>query len=161
LLAFAHGVVQTRYMTFYSVSLMWAIVLFGVLLWTTACVLLNAALRRGMGIMGLALSYGVLAWMLYDLPLREAVVTWSVFALLGGGLTVVYELWARRRYAGTDRRARRLLRLEGLVLWPAMIPDAVGLMMNDLGIIPADERSETHQEDTRRITAEHRTDAPL
>ncbi len=148
-------------MTFYSVSLMWAIVLFGVLLWTTACVLLNAALRRGMGIMGLVLSYGVLAWMLYDLPLREAVVTWGVFALLGGGLTVVYELWARRRYAGTDRRARRLLRLEGLVLWPAMIPDAVGLMMNDLGIIPADERSETHQEDTRRITAEHRTDAPL
>ena len=148
-------------MTFYSVSLMWAIVLFGVLLWTTACVLLNAALRRGMGIMGLVLSYGVLAWMLYDLPLREAVVTWSVFAFLGGALTVVYELWARRRYAGTDRRARRLLRLEGLLLWPAMIPDAVGLMMNDLGIIPADERSETHQEDTRRITAEHRTDAPL
>jgi hypothetical protein len=148
-------------MTFYSVSLMWAIVLFGVLLWTTACVLLNAALRRGMGIMGLVLSYGVLAWMLYDLPLREAVVTWSVFALLGGALTVVYELWARRRYAGTDRRARRLLRLEGLLLWPAMIPDAVGLMMNDLGIIPADERSETHEEDTRRITAEHRTDAPL
>jgi hypothetical protein len=147
-------------MTFYSVSLMWAIVLFGVLLWTTACVLLNAALRRGMGIMGLVLSYGVLAWMLYDLPLREAVVTWSVFALLGGALTVVYELWARRRYAGTDRRARRLLRLEGLLLWPAMIPDAVGLMMNDLGIIPADERSETHEEDTRRITAEHRTDAP-
>lgn len=147
-------------MTFYSVSLMWAIVLFGVLLWTTACVLLNAALRRGMGIMGLVLSYGVLAWMLYDLPLREAVVTWSVFALLGGALTVVYELWARRRYAGTDRRARRLLRLEGLLLWPAMIPDAVGLMMNDLGIIPADERSETHQEDTRRITAEHRADAP-
>ena len=148
-------------MTFYSVSLMWAIVLFGVLLWTTACVLLNAALRRGMGIMGLVLSYGVLAWMLYDLPLREAVVTWSVFAFFGGALTVVYELWARRRYAGTDRRARRLLRLEGLLLWPAMIPDAVGLMMNDLGIIPADERSETHQEDTRRITAEHRTDAPL
>ncbi|MFY7921794.1 MAG: hypothetical protein ACOVSI_05215 [Gemmatimonas sp.] len=147
-------------MTFYSVSLMWAIVLFGVLLWTTACVLLNAALRRGMGIMGLVLSYGVLAWMLYDLPLREAVVTWSVFAFFGGALTVVYELWARRRYAGTDRRARRLLRLEGLLLWPAMIPDAVGLMMNDLGIIPADERSETHQEDTRRITAEHRTDAP-
>ncbi len=148
-------------MTFYSVSLMWAIVLFGVLLWTTACVLLNAALRRGMGIMGLVLSYGALAWMLYDLPLREAVVTWSVFAFLGGALTVVYELWARRRYAGTDRGARRLLRLEGLLLWPAMIPDAVGLMMNDLGIIPADERSETHEEDTRRITAEHRTDAPL
>ena len=43
-------------MTFLYVNLMWAIVLFGVLLWTTACVVLNAALRRGMGLMGLALG---------------------------------------------------------------------------------------------------------
>jgi hypothetical protein len=39
-------------------------------------------------------------------------------------------------------------------MWPSMVPDAVGLMLNDAGIIPADERSETHQEDTRRITGE-------
>ncbi|AMW05899.1 hypothetical protein [Gemmatimonas phototrophica] len=144
-------------MTFYSVNLMWAIVLFGVLLWTTACVLLNAALRRGMCIMGLVLSYGVLIWMLVELPLREALVTWGIFATFGGALTMVYELWARRKYAGSGRKSRRLVRLEGLVLWPAMVPDSVGLMMNDLGIIPADERSETHQEDWRRITAEIRT----
>ena len=37
-------------MTFFYVNLMWAIVLFGILLWTTACVVLNAAFRRGMGI---------------------------------------------------------------------------------------------------------------
>jgi hypothetical protein len=141
-------------MTFWSINLMWAIVLFGVLLWTTACVLLNAALRRGMGIMGMALSYGVLVWMLVELPLREVVVTWSVFAAFGGVLTVVYELWARRKYAGTDRRARRLVRLEGAFMWPAMIPDAIGLMLNDAGIIPADERSETHAEDTIRVTGE-------
>lgn len=139
-------------MTFLHVSLMWAIVLFGVLLWTTACVVLNAALRRGMGIMGLVLSYGVLVWMLFDLPLIDAVVTWTVFAALGGALTAVYELWARRRYVGTGRVARRIVRLEGLVLWPAMIPDAVGLMLNDAGILPADERSETHDEDTRRTS---------
>jgi heme A synthase len=47
-------------MTLYFVNLMWAIVLFGVLLWTTACVALNAALRRGMRAMGMALSYGIL-----------------------------------------------------------------------------------------------------
>lgn len=137
-------------MTFLHVSLMWAIVLFGVLLWTTACVVLNAALRRGMGIMGLVLSYGVLVWMVFDLPFIDAVVTWTVFAALGGALTAVYELWARRRYVGTGRVVRRIVRLEGLVLWPAMIPDAVGLMLNDAGILPADERSETHDEDTRR-----------
>lgn len=141
-------------MTFLSVNLMWAIVLFGVLLWTTACVALNAALRKGMGIMGLALSYGVLAWMLFDLPLREALVTWSVFAALGGALTVLYELWARRKWAGTGRTPRPLVQLGGFFMWPAMVPDAVGLMLNDLGVIPADERSETHQEDWKRITAE-------
>lgn len=141
-------------MTFYSISLMWGIVLFGVLLWTTACVVLNAALRRGMGIMGLVLSYGVLVWMLIDLPLKEALVTWSLFVLFGGALTFVYELWARRKYAGTNRRPRRLARIEGVFLWPSMIPDAVGLMLNDAGIIPADERSETHAEDLRRITGE-------
>ena len=59
---------------------MWAVVLFGILLWTTACVALNAPLRRGMRIMGMAPSYGVLARMIVELPWREAVVTWSVFA---------------------------------------------------------------------------------
>jgi hypothetical protein len=141
-------------MTFLFVNLMWAIVLFGILLWTTACVMLNAALRRGMGIMGMVLSYSVLVWMLIDLPFREALVTWSVFAAFGGALTVIYELWARRKYRGTGRTARRLVRVEGAFLWPAMIPDAVGLMLNDAGIIPADERSESHVEDQRRITGE-------
>lgn len=141
-------------MTFFYINLMWAIVLFGILLWTTACVMLNAALRRGMGIMGMVLSYAVLAWMFFDLPWREAAMTWSIFAVFGGVLTMVYEVWARRKYAGTDRAPRAIVKFEGIVMWPAMVPDAVGLMLNDAGIIPADERSETHQEDTRRITAE-------
>ena len=141
-------------MTLYYINVMWAIVLFGILLWTTACVVLNAALRRGMGIMGMALSYGALIWMLFDVPWREVVATWMLFAVVGGIITMAYELWARRRYAGTARAPRPIVRLAGPVLWPAMVPDAVGLMLNDAGIIPADERSETHQEDTRRITGE-------
>jgi hypothetical protein len=142
-------------MTFYFVNLMWAIMLFGVLLWTTACCALNAALRRGMHLMGLVLSYGILVWMLIDLPWRVAVTTWSVFAVGGGLLTIVYELWARRRYAGTGRAPRRLIRLEGIVLWPALVPDAVGLMFNDAGILPADERSERVHDDALQITPRH------
>jgi CBS domain containing-hemolysin-like protein len=141
-------------MTFFYVNVMWAIVLFGILLWTTACVVLNAALRRGMGIMGMALSYAVLIWMFVEIPWREAAVTWSVFVAFGGVLTMVYELWARRKYAGSARAPRRIVRFEGVFMWPAMVPDAVGLMLNDAGIIPADERSETHEEDARRITGE-------
>ncbi|MCC6244672.1 MAG: hypothetical protein IT353_17640 [Gemmatimonadaceae bacterium] len=141
-------------MTFFHVNVMWAIVLFGILLWTTACVVLNAALRRGMGLMGMALSYGALVWMLFDLPLVDALVTWALFAAVGGVVTISYELWARRKFAKAERAPRALVRWDGPFMWPALIPDAVGLMLNDAGIIPADERSETHQEDTRRITAE-------
>ena len=138
-------------MTIYSVNIMWAIALFGVLLWTTACVALNAALRRGMQRLGLALSYGILLWMIIALPWREALATWAVFALFGGLLAALYELWARRRYAMSARTPRRLIRFEGLLLWPAMIPDAIGLMFNDAGILPADERHEHLHDDTHAV----------
>ena len=134
-------------MTYLHINIMWAIALFGILLWTTVAVSLNAALRRGMGTMGMLLSYGVLAWMLYDLPWRDALTTWAIFAALGGLVAFVYELWARRRYAGTERMPKALVRLEGLLRWPAMVPDAFGLLLNDLGILPADNRSEMHHDD--------------
>jgi hypothetical protein len=141
-------------MTYYHIDIMWAIVLFGILLWTTASVVLNAALRRGMGTMGMVLSYAVLAWMLYDLPVRDALTTWMFFALQGGIVMFLYELWARRRFVGTTRKPHPLVRLDGIVRWPAMMPDAFGLVLNDLGILPTDDRSETHQEDSLRVTGE-------
>lgn len=147
-------------MTYFHIDIMWAIALFGILLWTTVSVVLNAALRRGMGTMGMLLSYLVLAWMLYDLPLRDALTTWALFAVAGGCVMFVYELWARRRYAGTPRAARPLVRLEGVVRWPAMVPDAFGLVLNDLGILPSDDRSETHQEDSLRVTSEQAVKTP-
>jgi hypothetical protein len=148
-------------MTWYFVNLMWAIVLFGVLLWTTACVALNAALRGGMRLMAMVLSYGVLSWMIVALPWREVAATWGLFAACGGALSVVYELWARGRYAGTGRRPRRLIRLEGALMWPAMIPDAVGLIVNDAGILPADARREQHQDDGPGSAADPPTVSPL
>lgn len=141
-------------MTYFHVDVMWAIVLFGILLWTTVTIVLNAALRRGMGTMGMLLSYAVLAWMLYDLPWRDAITTWMVFAIIGGCVTFVYELWARRRFTGRGRAPRPLMRLDGVLRWPALVPNAFGLVLNDLGILPADDRSETHQEDALRVTAE-------
>ena len=72
----------------------------------------------------------------------------------------VYELWARRRFVGTDRRARPLIRLEGVLRWPALVPEAFGMMLNDLGILPSDDRSESHEADTLRVTGEQRTLPP-
>ncbi len=95
-----------------------------------------------MRVLGLSLSYGIFAWMLVDLPWREALVTWSVFGVAGGGLALVYEVWARRRYRATGRPGRAFFHPQGLLLWPAMIPDAVGLMFNEAGILPSDGRHE-------------------
>jgi hypothetical protein len=75
-------------------------------------------------------------------------------------LSVVYELWARGRYAGTGRRRRRRIRLGGVVMWPAMIPDAVGLMVNDAGILPADARREQHEDDGAGAGAEPPSASP-
>lgn len=147
-------------MTYFHVDIMWAIVLFGILLWTTVCVALNAAMRRGMGTMGMLLSYAVLAWMLIDLPLRVALTTWALFAVLGGAVVFIYELWARRRYAARGRAPRPLVRLDGVLRWPALVPDAFGLVLIDLGILPADDRSETHQEDALRVTGEQPANQP-
>jgi hypothetical protein len=133
--------------TYFHINIMWAIVLFGILLWTTVSVVLNAALRRGMGTMGMVLSYCVLAWMLVDLPVRDALTTWAFFAVTGGAVMFAYELWARRRYAGQARAPRPLVQLAGVVRWPAMVPDAFGLVLNDLGILPADDRREAQEHD--------------
>lgn len=144
-------------MTYLHIDIMWAIVLFGILLWTTVSVVLNAALRRGMGTMGMLLSYSVLVWMLIDLPPRDALTTWAFFAGVGGCVMFLYELWARRRFRGTGRTPRPLVRIDGIVRWPAMVPDAFGLVLNDLGLLPADDRSETHREDALRVTGDHST----
>lgn len=132
-------------MTIFFINIMWAMVLFGITLWTTACVALNAALRRGMLVVGLVLSYAIGVWMLVDLPWREVAATWAVFVVGGGALSFVYELWARRHYRGTGRVPRALVHPLGLVMWPALIPDAVGLMFNDAGILPSDGRAEDHK----------------
>lgn len=118
------------------VDLMWALVLLGVTLWTTCCVLMNPGLR-GVRWVGIASSYVVGAWMAVDVAWLEAVVTWTVFASLGGALALAYELWARRRYRGTGRPNRPLVLLHGLVLWPALIPDVLEGVLVDAGVLQA------------------------
>ena len=125
-------------MTILHVNVMWAVVLLGVTLWTTACCVMNPALRA-LRWMGLALSYAAGLWMALTLPWREVVVTWCVFAAVGGALAMAYELWARRRYLGTGRRARPLVLLQGFVLWPVMLPEVAEGVLVDAGILRAAE----------------------
>jgi hypothetical protein len=128
-------------MTIWNVDIMWALMLFGCALFCGCCVIMNPVLR-GVRIMGLGTAYAIGAWMLFALPLRVAVTTWCVFASAGGAFVFAYELWARFRYASTGRRARPLVLLQGFILWPAMVPDAIEGMLVDAGVLPPSWRAD-------------------
>lgn len=121
-------------MTIGYVSIPFAMLLLGVALWT-GCLLVFNPVLRSIRITGIVSAYAVMGWMLLALPWRVAVVTWCLFAAFGGVVALAYELWARRRYAGTGRADRPLVLLQGFLLWPSMIPAAVEGAMIDAGIL--------------------------
>jgi hypothetical protein len=121
-------------MTIGIFDVMWTLMLFGVALFTGCCVVFNPAIR-GIRTMGIVTAYAVGAWMLLVLPPVVAIGTWCVFASAGGVIAFAYELWARRRYAGTGRAPRPLILLQGFLLWPGMIPDAIEGVLVDTGVL--------------------------
>lgn len=127
-------------MTVWHVDILWAMMLLGVALWTTGCLVFNPVLTS-IRVMGLALAYGVLLWMLLTLPWLDAVVTWCLFATFGGAVSLAYELWARHHYRTRGRAPRPLVALKGFVLWPTMIPDAVEGVLVDAGVLPGAMRT--------------------
>ncbi len=74
-------------MTIFNFDLLWGLMLFGVALWTTCCLVFNPVLRS-IGIMGIVTAYAIGAWMLFTLPLVVALTTWCVFAAFGGAISL-------------------------------------------------------------------------
>ncbi len=139
-------------MTIWNIDLIWALMLLGVALFTSACLIMNPMIRA-VRIMGIGVAYAEGIWMAVSLPWTVAITTWCIFAAFGGVLSFAYELWARRRYASVGRPQRPLVLLEGFILWPTMIPDAIEGMLVDAGVLEPGGRPDH--------TAEHPTVAPL
>lgn len=121
-------------MTIWNVDIMWGLMLFGTAAFTGACCVFNPVLR-GVRTMGIVVAYAIGAWMLYVLPWKVAVITWCVFAAIGGLVAFGYEVWARYRYAGSGRAKRPLVLIQGFLLWPGMIPDALEGVLVDAGLL--------------------------
>lgn len=122
-------------MTIWNVDIMWAMMLFGITLFLGCFIVTNRAMR-GMRIVGVVTSYAIGAWMFIALPWRVALTTWCLIAFVCGFVVFACELWARHRYAGTARTPRPLVLLQGVVFFPAMLPDAMEAMIVDAGILP-------------------------
>jgi hypothetical protein len=121
--------------TIWYVDIMWAMMLSGTTLFLGCFIAANRAMA-GMRTMGLVTSYGIGLWMAIALPWRVALGTWGAIAAACGVVVFLYELWARRRYAGTGRKERPLILLQGFLLFPVLIPDVMEGMCVDLGILP-------------------------
>lgn len=121
-------------MTIWYIDILWALMLLGVALWTGCCLVFNPVLRS-IGVMGVVTTYAIGVWMLITLDWRVAVVTWCVFATVGGAVAFAYELWARWRYRGSGRSDRPLILLRGFLLWPTMVPEAVEAALIEAGIL--------------------------
>ncbi|HRQ77359.1 MAG TPA: hypothetical protein PLY94_02085 [Gemmatimonadaceae bacterium] len=133
-------------MTIWYVNLMWALMLLGVALFTGCCLVFNPVLKS-VRVMGIATAYAIGAWMALTLPWRVALATWCLFAAFGGAVALAYELWARWRYRGSGRKPRPLVLLQGFILWPTMVPEAVEGVLIDAGVLePSWTSSELHQQ---------------
>jgi hypothetical protein len=147
-------------MTLWSVDIMWAMMLLGVALFTACMVVVNPVLKS-VRVMGLVTAYAIAVYMAVALPWLVAVTTWCIFAACGGVVAFAYELWARRHYAGTDRPPRPLVALQGFILWPTMIPDAIEGVLVDVGVLSAGSASsERAKRDARLKAADDGTPAP-
>jgi hypothetical protein len=121
-------------MTIWNVDVLWGVMLLGVAIWTTCCLVFNPILRS-IGVMGIVTAYAIGVWMAITLPWTVALTTWCVFAAFGGAISLGYELWARHHYAGTGRKPRPLVLVQGFILWPTMIPQALEGMLVDAGLL--------------------------
>jgi hypothetical protein len=126
-------------MTIWYVDIMWALMLLGVALWT-GCLLVFNPVMKSIRVMGMIAAYGIGVWMAITLPWLVALVTWCMFAAFGGAVALVYEVWARRRYADTGRANRPLVLFEGFLLWPVLVPDVVEGVLVDAGVLEASSR---------------------
>ncbi|MBX3133772.1 MAG: hypothetical protein KF689_10365 [Gemmatimonadaceae bacterium] len=136
-------------MTFFYVDLMFALLLLGVALFTGCCLVFNPVLKS-VRVMGIGSAYAIALWMAIALPWKIALATWCLFAAFGGAVAMAYELWARWRYRGTGRAPRPLVLLEGFLLWPTMVPEAVEGALIDAGVLepswrPSLPAGELHQ----------------
>jgi hypothetical protein len=113
-----------------------AIGLFIAVAWTTLFSLTNKTDIRGFRNLGILGSYILLLVFLFVTNWRAALVTWTVFGVLGGLIYVCWEILQRLRSAAEEKKPTVSLSplVHGLFAWPIMVPEAVEYALAELGV---------------------------
>ncbi len=118
------------------ISLRWLIILLCAAGWTTFFSMFNTPGIRGYRNFGMLACFVIGPIMLFALPWKVAVATWC---LIGAASGVLYFFW--ELYVHWNAKAEEQVPwpgpstiLNGLYLWPIMLPEAVEYWLADLGI---------------------------
>jgi hypothetical protein len=121
------------------VSLKWLAILSVATAWTIFFSLFNRPGVRGWRNLGWLACYSIAIVMLFALPWRSSLVTWSLLGIGSGLLYFAYELFGYFR-AGSQpgSKPRVTTILNGLFLWPIMLPEVIEYWLADLGVLKAE-----------------------
>jgi hypothetical protein len=122
-----------------------AIGLFIAVAWTTLFSLTSKPDIRGFRNLGILGSYILLLVFLFVTNWRAALVTWTVFGVLGGLIYVCWEILQRLRTASGEKKPAVSLSslVHGLFAWPIMVPEAVEYALAELGVLKSPPTSPT------------------
>ena len=117
------------------VSLKWVAILGVATLCTIAFSMSNTPGVRGWRYFGWLGCYVIGIIMLFVLPSRISIGTWLIFGVLSGILYFMYEIVGYVRNRTAENRPRIATLVNGLYLWPIMLPEVVEYSLSDLGIL--------------------------
>lgn len=126
-----------------------AVALAAALLWTIAFSMTNQFPMRGLRNLGILACYIIGAIMFFKSEIKEALATWVLFGLLGGGLYFTYALVARTKTKAGDEKPKVSLShfVLGQLAWPIMGPEAIESILAELGVLkPTAMPTPAHEE---------------
>jgi hypothetical protein len=110
--------------------------------WTTFFSMFSVPAIRGYRNFGLLACYVVGVLMPFFLDWRTALATWAAVGVASGVLYFLYEVTGHLRARSEGARPSPRTLLDGLLLWPVMLPEVIENVLAEMKILKAPAATE-------------------
>lgn len=115
----------------------WLAALLAAAAWTTLFSLASVPWVRGYRNFGWLACYAIGVAMFVRADLRTALATWAVVGIGSGVAYFAYEAMVRVRSGADAAKPSPRALLDGVFLWPIMLPEAIENSLSELGLLKA------------------------
>jgi hypothetical protein len=109
--------------------------------WTTFFSMFDKPGIRGYRNLGWVACYIIGVLMFFFASWRVALGTWAAVGVASGFLYLLYEVGAFLRSKDKEAKPRPRVILDGLYLWPIMLPEAIEYSLAELGMVISEEQN--------------------